>query len=132
LVLARLASKQLSSLVTLASSAPVRSTEPAGELTAAVEAERGACIFVAASREGAGRRVVFMGPSLTVACSTADQVLEAVASLESPIRPREEHLARRTRPQYLRKVHCCEALGRLGALAAGDEAFASGRTGGAS
>jgi hypothetical protein len=119
-ILARLASQRANASVTLASSAPLASTQGAGELTSAVELNPEVCRFVATTREGARTRLVFTGPSLTLACAAANQALEARAPLESLIQPPEDYLYRRTRPQYLQEVHFCDALRRLGELAAAD------------
>jgi hypothetical protein len=91
-----------------------------GELTTTVGFDPGAGAFVATCREGAHRRVVFVGPSLTLACSAANDALQALAPLESLIRARENHCYRRARPQYLQEVHFSDALRTLGQWAGAD------------
>jgi hypothetical protein len=119
-VLASLASERVTAPVALAASAPVVSMRHGGELTTSVSFDPGAGAFVATSREGAHRRVVFVGPSLTLACSAANAALQALAPLESLIRARENHCYRRTRPQYLQEVHFADALRTLGQWAGAD------------
>jgi hypothetical protein len=74
-----------------------------GELTTIVGFDPGAEAFVATIREDAHSHVVFIGPSLTLACSAANEALRALAPLESLIRAHENHCYRRTRPQYLQE-----------------------------
>jgi hypothetical protein len=116
-VLANLASHRLTRPVTLASSSPVVSRRDGGALITAVGFDPRAGEFVATSREGDGTHTLFVGASLTLACSAANEALEALAPLESLIRPREDHVYRRTGPQYLQEVHFSCALRMLGALA---------------
>jgi hypothetical protein len=116
-VLAKLAAQCGDSPVMLASSAPAVSSQGDRELTVAVSFDPGSCQFIATRVEGATSHRVDSGPSLTLACSAANQALETLAPLESLIRERPGDLYRRTRPQYLQEVHFCEALKRLGELA---------------
>ena len=120
-VLATLASERVTAPVALAASAPVASARHGREVTAAVGFDPGAGAFVATSREGAHSHVVFVGPSLTLACSAANEALQALAPLESLIRARENHCYRRTRPQYLQEVHFSDALRTLGQWAGSDQ-----------
>jgi hypothetical protein len=69
--------------VTLTSSAPIVSARDGGELTVLVGFERGTREFVASSREGAGIHPVFVGPSLTLACSAANQARQMLAPLST-------------------------------------------------
>jgi hypothetical protein len=115
-VLANLASDRLTRPVTLASSSPVVSRQGGGALVTAVGFDPEAGEFMATSREGDRTHTLFVGGSLTLACSAATEALEALAPLESLIRPREDHLYRRTRPQYPQEVHFSDALSVLGAL----------------
>jgi hypothetical protein len=106
--------------VTLTSSAPIVSARNRGELSVLVGFDRGIREFVVTSRGGAGIHPVFVGPSLTLACSAANQALQVLAPLESLIRSRAGDLYRRTRPQYLQEVHFSDALRALGELADAD------------
>ena len=110
------ASKHVDSLVTLASSAPVQSTRGGRELAVTVSFDPDSCRFVA-SLEGAETRRVFSGPSLILACSAANEALEALAPLETLIGGGEGASYRRTRPQYLQEARFCDALKRLRELA---------------
>jgi hypothetical protein len=110
----------------LASSAPAVSSQGDSELTVAVSFDPRSRQFVATRMEGAQSHRVHSGPSLTLACSAANQAFETLAPLESLICARDGDLYRRTRPQYLQEVHFCEALKRLGELAGADQAAVTG------
>ena len=71
----------------------------------------------AATAEDDVVREVFRGPSLTLACSAANQAIEDLAPLPSAIRAPKAAPYRRTRPAYEQDVHFAEALRRLGELA---------------
>jgi hypothetical protein len=120
-VLASLPSERVTAPIALAASAPVVSMRHGGELITSVDFDPGAGAFVASSREGAHSRVVFVGPSLTLACAAANEALQALAPLESLIRARENHCYRRTRPQFLQEVHFADALRTLGQWAGADQ-----------
>ena len=70
----------------------------------------------AATAEDDVVREVFRGPSLTLACSAANQAIEDLAPLPSAS-DRQAAQYRRTRPAYEQDVHFAEALRRLGELA---------------
>ena len=116
-VLAELAAQHVDSPVTLASSAPVVASRGDGELTVAVSFEPGSCQFVATRVEGRFRHTVYFGPSLVLACSSANQALLMLAPLESLVCARDGDAYRRTRPQYRQEVRFCDALTHLGQLA---------------
>ena len=103
--------------MTLASSAPVVASRSDGELTIAVSFEPGSCQFVATRVDGRCRYTVYSGPSLVLACSSANQALTMLAPLESLVCARDGDPYRRTRPQYLQEVRFCDALTRLSKLA---------------
>src|SRR5436190_22919736 len=64
---------------------------------------------------------VYWGPSLTLACSAANQALDTLARLETFIRVCEGDPYRRTCPQYEQEVHFHRALLRLAELAGADQ-----------
>jgi hypothetical protein len=72
--------------------------------------------FIATRRANGRIRQVFVGPSLTLACSAANQALEDLAPLETLVSEPEAGAYRRTRPQYQQEVRFSEALSRLAAL----------------
>jgi hypothetical protein len=72
--------------------------------------------FIATRRANGRIRQVFVGPSLTLACSAANQALEDLAPLETLVSEPEAGAYRRTRPQYQQEVRFSEALARLATL----------------
>jgi hypothetical protein len=118
-VLAGLAAPRVSAPAVLHTSAPLRAVGRDSELVVTVTFAPASREFVAATAEGDEVREVFRGPSLTLACSAANQALEDIAPLPSPNRVRRAVHYRRTRPAYEQDVHFAEALRRLGELAAG-------------
>jgi hypothetical protein len=117
-VLAALAAQRVSAPAVLHTSAPLLAVGSEGELVVTVTFAP-ASEFVAATVEGDQVREVFRGPSLPLACSAANQALDDVAPLPSPIRAPSARRYRRTRPAYEQDVHFVEALRRLGELAGG-------------
>ena len=83
--------------------------------------------FIATRRANRRIRQVFVGPSLTLACSAANQALEDLAPLERLVTEAEAGAYRRTHPQYQQEVRFSEALARLAALG-----FVEAPTGGGS
>jgi hypothetical protein len=116
-VLAGLAAQRVSAPAVLDTSPPLRAIGRGSELVVTVTFVPAAREFAAATAEDDVVREVFRGPSLTLACSAANQALEELAPLPSAVRaPKAVHY-RRTRPAYEQDVHFAEALRRLGELA---------------
>ena len=116
-VLAALAAPGMSAPAVLDTSAPLLAVGRDSELVVTVTFVPAAREFAAATAEDDVVREVFRGPSLTLACSAANQALEDLAPLPSAVRaPKAVHY-RRTRPAYEQDVHFAEALRRLGELA---------------
>jgi hypothetical protein len=116
-VLAALAAERVRAPAVLDTSAPLRAIGRGSELVVTVTFVPAAREFAAATAEDDVVRKVFRGPSLTLACSAANQALEDLAPLPSAVRaPKAVHY-RRTRPAYEQDVHFAEALRRLGELA---------------
>jgi hypothetical protein len=116
-VLAGLAAQRVGAPAVLDTSPPLRAIGRGSELVVAVTFVPAAREFAAATAEDDVVREVFRGPSLTLACSAANQALEDLAPLPSAVRaPKAVHY-RRTRPAYEQDVHFAEALRRLGELA---------------
>jgi hypothetical protein len=101
----------------LDTSPPVRAIGRGSELVVIVTFVPAARGFAAATAEDDVVREVFRGPSLTLACSAANQALEDLAPLPSAVRAPEAVHYRRTRPAYEQDVHFADALRRLGELA---------------
>ena len=114
--------------VTLTTSAPIISARDGEALTFQVGFDRETREFVATSREGGHIHPIFVGPSLTLACSAANQALQALAPLETLIRSRPDDPYWRTRPQYLQEVHFGDALAALRELVAAESGSGSGVT----
>ena len=116
-VLAALAAGRVTAPAVLHTSAPLRAVRCGSELVVTVTFAPASREFAAATAEDDVVREVFRGPSLTLACSAANQALEDLAPLPSAARaPKAVHY-RRTRPAYEQDVHFAEALRRLGELA---------------
>jgi hypothetical protein len=116
-VLAGLAARRVSAPSVLDTSPPLRAIGRGSELVVTVTFVPAAREFAAATTEDDVVREVFRGPSLTLACSAANQALEDLAPLPSAVRAPEAVHYRRTRPAYEQDVHFAEALRRLGELA---------------
>ena len=116
-VLARLAAQRVSAPAVLDTSPPLRAIGRGSELVVTVTFVPAAREFAAATVDDGGVREVFRGPSLTLACSAANQALEDLAPLPSAVRAPNAVHYRRTRPAYEQDVHFAEALRRLGELA---------------
>jgi hypothetical protein len=118
--LAQLAAQRAEAPVTLTASPPAKSNRGERELTVTVSFDPRSCHFVAAYAEDAHHHRVYCGPSLTLACSAANQALDALAPLETFIRARDGDRYQRTRPQYEQEVHFHRAL-QLAELAGADQ-----------
>ncbi|HET6870713.1 MAG TPA: hypothetical protein VFH80_32680, partial [Solirubrobacteraceae bacterium] len=116
-VLAALAALGVSAPAVLYTSAPLLAVGRDSELVVTVTFAPASREFVAATVEGDEVREVFRGPSLTLACSAANQALEGLAPLPSAVRAPKAVYYRRTRPAYEQDVHFAKALRRLGELA---------------
>jgi hypothetical protein len=119
--LAKLAAQRVAAPVTLATSPPAESNHGERDLTVAVSFDPRSCQFIATCDEGAQHHQVFGGPSLTLACSAANQALDTLAPLETFIRVCDDDAYRRTCPQYQQEVHFRRALERLAELAGADQ-----------
>ena len=115
--LAALAARRVTAPTVLDTSAPLRAIGRDSELVVTVTFVPASREFVAATAEGDEVREVFSGPSLPLACSAANQALDDLAPLPSPIRAPRRPRYSRTRPAYEQDVHFAEALRRLGELA---------------
>jgi hypothetical protein len=116
-VLAGLAAQRASAPAVLDTSPPLRHIGRGSELVVAVTFVPAVREFAATTVEDDVAREVFRGPSLTLACSAANQALEDLAPLPSAVRPAKPAHYGRTRPAYEQDVHFAEALRRLGELA---------------
>jgi hypothetical protein len=119
--LARLAAQRVAGAVTLATSPPAESNHGERDLTVVVSFDPRSCQFIATCDGGAQRERVYLGPSLTLACSAANQALETLAPLESLIHACDGDRYRRTHPQYQQEVHFRRALELLAELAGTDQ-----------
>ena len=116
-VLAALAAQRVSAPAVLDTSTLLRAIGRGRELVVTVTFVPATREFAAATAEDDVVGEVFRGPSLTLACSAANQALEDLAPLPSAVRaPKAVHY-RRTRPAYERDVQFAQALRRLGELA---------------
>ena len=94
-------------------SAPLRAIGRGSAVVVTVTFAPASRKFVAATAEDGRVREVFRGPSLTLACSAANQALEDLAPLPGAVRaPKAVHY-RRTRPAYEQDVHFAAAHRRL-------------------
>jgi hypothetical protein len=116
-VLAELAATRVTTPAVLDTSAPLRATGCDSEFVVTVTFAPASRAFVAQTAEGDEVREVFRGPSLPLACAAANQALEDLAPLPSPIRVPRAAQYHRTQPAYEQDVHFPEALRRLGELA---------------
>jgi hypothetical protein len=119
--LAKLAAQRAEAPVTLASSPPAKSNRGERDLTVAVSFDPRSCHFVATCAEDAHDHRVYWGPSLTLACSAANQALDTLAPVETFIRVCQGDPYRRTCPQYEQEVHFDRALVRLAELTSADQ-----------
>ena len=116
-VLAALAAGRVTAPTVLHTSAPLLAVGRGSELVVTVTFAPASREFVAATAEDDVVREIFRGPSLPLACATANQALEGLAPLPSAPRPPRRARYSRTRPAYEQDVHFAEALRRLGELA---------------
>ena len=116
-MLAGLAAQRVSAPAVLDTSPPLRAIGRGGQLVATGTFVPAAREFAAATAEDDVVREVFRGPSLTLACSAANQALEDLAPLPSAPQPPRRTRYSRTRPAHEQDVHFAEALRRLGELA---------------
>ena len=108
----------MSAPTVLDTSAPLRAVGRGSELVVTVTFVPAAREFAAATAEDDVVREVFRGPSLTLACSAANQAIEDLAPLPSADPSAQGRAATAGPvPAYEQDVHFAEALRRLGELA---------------
>lgn len=86
-VLAALAAGSMTAPTVLDTSVPLRAVGGGSGLVVTVTFAPASCEFVAATAEDREVQEVFRGPSLTLACSAANQALEGLAPLTGAPRP---------------------------------------------